>query len=75
MPKRRIYLMYGEGDRPAAIIQRASRADEKKVICKVKDLVKASQQAGMSHPAIIVIGEVVNLQHDLSAFVQQAHCV
>lgn len=71
----RIYLMHGEGDRPAAIIQRASRADEKKVVCKVKDLVKASQQAGMSHPAIIVIGEVVNLQHNLSAFVQQAHCV
>lgn len=67
----RIYLMNGEGDRPAAIIQRASRADEKKVLCKVKDLVKASQQAGMSHPAIIVIGEVVELQYTLSSLLRQ----
>ncbi|PRD53986.1 uroporphyrinogen-III C-methyltransferase [Sphingobacterium gobiense] len=66
----RIYLMNGKGDKPAAIIQQVSRADEKKVICKVKDLVKVSQAARMSHPAIIVIGEVVTLQHDLLSLLQ-----
>ncbi|PRD49061.1 uroporphyrinogen-III C-methyltransferase [Sphingobacterium haloxyli] len=61
----RTYLMNGKGDKPAAIIQQVSQANEKKVVCKVKDLVKVSRETRMSHPAIIVIGEVVNLQHDL----------
>ena len=67
----RIYLMHGKGSKPAAIIQQVSRTDEKKVVCKVKDLVKVSQEARMSHPAIIVIGEVVDLQYNLSSLLQQ----
>lgn len=67
----RIYSMHGKGGKPAAIIQQVSRAAEKKVVCKVKDLVKVSQEARMSHPAIIVIGEVVDLQYNLSSLLQQ----
>lgn len=67
----RTYLMNGKGDKPAAIIQHISRPDGKKVVCKVRDLVRAGQAEGMSHPAIIVIGEVVNLQYGLQSLFQQ----
>jgi uroporphyrin-III C-methyltransferase len=45
---------------PAAMIQHASLPQQKKVICKVKDLEAAAAKAGISYPAIIIIGEVVN---------------
>ncbi len=59
----RTYVLHGHGQRPAAIIENASRSNQRIVTCPVKDLQKTSTQAGMSHPAIIVIGEVVNLQN------------
>lgn len=71
----RIYVMYGNGMRPAAIIQNASRPNQKIVKCAVKDLFKVSQQEKMSHPAIIVIGDVVSLQDSLSSIVQQKRFV
>lgn len=58
----RMYVMHGKGDKPAAIIQYASRSEQRELICMVKDLFKASQKAKLTHPAIIVIGEVVGLQ-------------
>ena len=61
----RIYMLYGNGDKPAAIIQYASRPQQKEVTCRVRDLVGASQMAGASHPAIIIIGEVVSLRSSL----------
>lgn len=57
----RTYLINGKGNKPAAIIQHVSISGPKKVICRVRDLVKASQKTDPSHPAIIIIGEVVNL--------------
>lgn len=65
------YLMYGKGDKPAAIIQQVSRQDEKKVVCKVKDLVRVNQETDIAHPAVIIIGDVVNLQYSLSFLLQQ----
>lgn len=61
----RNYVMYGKGDTPAAIIQHATLPQQKTVVCQVQDLLKASEQNEMGHPAIIVIGEVVNLQYAL----------
>jgi uroporphyrin-III C-methyltransferase len=58
----RTYVLYGRGDTAAAVIQHASLPQQKQVICKVKDLVRACREKGLGHPAIIVIGEVVNLQ-------------
>jgi len=55
-----IYQQSGLGAMPAAMIQHASLPQQKKVICKVKDLEAAGAGAGISYPAIIIIGEVVN---------------
>jgi uroporphyrin-III C-methyltransferase len=55
-----IYQQSGLGAMPAAMIQHASLPQQKKVICKVKDLEAAAAKAGISYPAIIIIGEVVN---------------
>ncbi|WDF68319.1 uroporphyrinogen-III C-methyltransferase [Sphingobacterium oryzagri] len=62
----RNYVMYGKGDLPAAIIQHATLPQQKSVVCQVQDLLKTSEQHGLGHPAIIVIGEVVNLQYALT---------
>lgn len=55
-----VYLQAGLGAMPAAMIQHASLPHQKKIICKVKDLEAASVRGGLSYPAIIIIGEVVN---------------
>ncbi|MFD1771047.1 uroporphyrinogen-III C-methyltransferase [Sphingobacterium suaedae] len=71
----RMYVMNGKGDMPAAIIQHATCSQERKVLCKVADLLKASRQHGLGHPAIIVIGEVVNLQHVLTIDTDHRHVI
>lgn len=53
------YITSGKGDIPAAVIQHASLIEQKHLICKVKDLPYASFTAGLSNPAIIIIGNVV----------------
>src|SRR5690606_21351013 len=58
----RTYILHDKGNIPAAIIQDVTRSNQKIVTCPVKDLQQTSQQHGMAHPAIIVIGDVVNLQ-------------
>lgn len=58
----RAYVFYGRGNTPAAIIQHASLPNQKQVFCPVSDLVRASRENKLEHPAIIIIGEVVNLQ-------------
>ena len=58
----RTYVLQNKGHIPAAIIQNIGRPQQKKVICTVKDLVWASKEHQMSHPAIIIIGSVVTLQ-------------
>lgn len=55
-----IYTEAGMGSTPAAIIQHASMPQQRKVICEVRELQLNALRAGMSHPAIIVIGKVVN---------------
>ncbi|GGH20845.1 uroporphyrinogen-III C-methyltransferase [Sphingobacterium alkalisoli] len=57
----RTYVMCGKGDTPAAIIQCATLPGQREVVCEVADLLNASRDSGLSHPAIIVIGEVVRL--------------
>ncbi|HLS96847.1 MAG TPA: uroporphyrinogen-III C-methyltransferase [Sphingobacterium sp.] len=59
----RMFVLYGKGDTPAAIVQHATLPRQKQALCKVADLVSASQEHALGHPAIIVIGEVVNLQY------------
>jgi uroporphyrin-III C-methyltransferase len=47
------------GHVPAAIIQHATLPHQKQVVCMVKDLPTAAIRAGLSYPAIIIIGNVV----------------
>lgn len=54
-----IYKEAGLGAMPAAIIQHASLPKQKKVVCKAEDLPEAAAQGGLTYPAIIIIGKVV----------------
>jgi uroporphyrin-III C-methyltransferase len=65
-----IFTGHGKAETPVAIIQDATTPKEKMVFGTVKDIVYKSQYAGLSNPAVIVIGEVVRLR-DLSGSVQE----
>lgn len=65
------YIMSGRGTVPAAIIQNASMPHQKQVICEVKDLSQAAMNSGLSHPAIIIIGDVVKAAEFVAAY--EAH--
>lgn len=51
------------GDIPAAIIQHASMPKQKMGRGEVKDLEKIASDNNLTHPSIIIIGEVVNLKN------------
>jgi len=56
------YLSEGMGETPAAIIQHATLTKQKSAKGKVKDLPKLALENGLTHPAIIIIGEVAGLK-------------
>ena len=60
-----IFEMNGKGHTPVAIIQDGTTKKEKMVIGTVKDIFFKAQYAGITNPAIIMIGEVVNLHPSL----------
>lgn len=60
-----IFNNYGKANTPVAIIQNGTTKEEKYVLGYVHDIVQKSRQAGMSNPAVIVVGEVVSLHPDL----------
>ncbi len=60
-----IFAKYGKSETPVAIIQDGTTDKEKMVIGKVKDIYYRAQNAEISNPAIIMIGEVVNLHPSL----------
>lgn len=55
------YIKNGKGDNPAALIQHASLPHSKTAIGRVKDLEKLALLNNITHPALIVIGEVTQL--------------
>lgn len=55
------YIREGLGEMPAAIIQHATLAKQKFVAGKVKDLPPMAETKKLTHPSIIIIGEVVGL--------------
>lgn len=67
-----IFCTHGKSDTPVAIIQNGTLPDQKMVTGQVKDIYFRSQHAGLENPAIIIIGEVVNLAAELSVR-QQIH--
>lgn len=51
---------------PVAIIQWATQWRQKMVISNLKEITTAAAQKGLSSPALIVIGEVVKMSHQLN---------
>lgn len=60
-----IFREYGKKDTPVAIIQNGTTPEEKWVIGSVKDIAFKAEFASITNPAIIVVGEVVNLHPSL----------
>ena len=56
-----IFREHGKQDTLVAIIQNGTTPEEKWVIGSVKDIVFKAEFAGITNPAIIVVGEVVHL--------------
>ena len=56
-----IFVSQGKKNTPVAIIQNGTTVDEKIVIGKVDDIAFRAQHAGLSNPAVIIVGEVVRL--------------
>jgi uroporphyrin-III C-methyltransferase len=57
------YITAGKGDIPAAIIQHASLPNQKSARGKVSDLVAIAADNQLTYPAIIIIGDVVNVKN------------
>lgn len=55
---------------PAAAVQWATTARQRSVQAPVEELAAAVQRAGLSSPAVVVIGEVVNLATELAPAMQ-----
>lgn len=53
------YCDAGLGTMPAAIIQHATLPHQKQVVCLANNLQEAAEEAGLTYPAIIIIGNVV----------------
>jgi len=53
------YRDAGLGNMPAAIIQHATLPNQKQVVCLANNLQEAAEEAGLTYPAIIIIGNVV----------------
>lgn len=56
-----IFMSCGRGETAAAIIQNGTRSNEILITGKVKDISFRAQHAGLANPAVIIIGDVVNL--------------
>jgi uroporphyrin-III C-methyltransferase len=52
------------GSMPVAIVDRGFRGDQRTTIADLGGIVTAAGVAGVSSPAVIVVGEVVRLAHD-----------
>ncbi|MXV52163.1 uroporphyrinogen-III C-methyltransferase [Pedobacter sp. HMF7647] len=58
------YIANGKGETPVAIIQHASLPNQKAAKGLVKDLETIIGENHLTHPAIIIIGQVVNIPTD-----------
>jgi len=53
---------------PAAIVSRGTRADQQVLTGTLADIAKRQEEAQLPAPALIIVGEVVNLHQDLAWF-------
>lgn len=67
-----IFSANGKSETPVAIIQDGTTPKEKTVIGTVRNIYFKSQYAGITNPAVIIVGEVVKMHpHSLKAVVMQ----
>lgn len=67
-----IFSMHGKTDTPVAIIQNGTMPNEKMVKGSISSIATKAKEAQMGAPAIIVIGETVDLyEQELAPIVQQ----
>lgn len=67
-----IFTAAGKVDTPVAIIQEGTTPNAKIVTGKVKDIYFKAQYAGITNPAIIMVGEVVNLhKHNMPPIIDE----
>lgn len=60
-------------DTPAALIQSGTTEEQKQVIATLRTLVAEAHRAGISSPALLVVGEVVRLAKDLDCELRELH--
>ena len=60
-----VFMQYGKSETPVAIIQNGTTPQAKMVTGKIKDIYFRAQHAELNNPAVIIIGEVVNLNRNL----------
>lgn len=56
------------GDTPVAVVRRGTVAEQRTVVGPLKDIAEIAREEGIRPPAIIVVGEVVNLRDELNWF-------
>lgn len=61
-----LFTAAGKSETAAAIIQDGTRCNSRMVTGKVKDIAYRAQYSGLENPAVIIIGDVVNLNRDLA---------
>jgi uroporphyrin-III C-methyltransferase len=54
-------------DTPAAVVERASRDDQRTIAATIATLPQRAAEAGVKSPALVVIGEVVALHEVLAS--------
>jgi uroporphyrin-III C-methyltransferase len=58
-----IFAAAGKGNTPVAVIQDGTTEKEKMVVGNVRDIAYRAQHAALGNPAIIIVGEVVNINN------------
>ena len=56
------------GDTPVAVIEKGTGAEQRTVTGSLQDIAEKVKREGMRAPAVIVVGEVVTLRHELDWF-------
>lgn len=57
-----------DGDTPFAIVSHASLPTQQVLVGSLRDIVDKQKQANLQTPALLIIGEVVNLHNQLNAY-------
>lgn len=68
-----IFAANGKEYTPVAIIQNGTTAEERFITGTVRDIALVAEAEGITNPAIIVVGEVVNVRAQLLEMLQERH--